>query len=322
MTDQRKSELQELYLRSYNLKPDNLIGLDLQEIIYIYFSINMKIKNGIKDENDDEMLVSVFKAILAKIALADKLYVAYSLVTNYPHVDEKGSAWIFSTEEYAQQAVEHYMKQMITLRIKKIEKEEFISEFYQFYRLGIERLLVDNGYYNVIVYRKDLLSEAVPEDTPEDERPLINPELNLAMISFFQNFYSTSFYYGKQEFLKKLENNMIECIPSARLLVPVKLEGRILGNGETAKIAPSEKMQMAYITNEKDNTRWVPAFTDWDEFVKMYSKAEWNAAVVGYNDLMKMSDKCDGVLINFSGVPLRIDKENRKIINECAKVKS
>ena len=42
----------------------------------------------------------------------------------------------------------------------------------------------------------------------------------------------------------------------------------------------------------------------------------------GYRDLMKMSDKCDGVLINFSGVPLRIDKENRKIINECAKVKS
>ena len=322
MTDQRKNELQEIYLKSDNLKPDDLIGLDLQEIIYIYFSINMKIKNGIKDENDDEILLTVFKAILARIALSDELYVAYNLVTNYPHIDEKGSAWIFSTEEYAQQAVAHYMQQMITLKIKKIEKEEFISEFYQFYRLGIGRLLVDNGYYNVIVYRKDLLSEAVSEDTPKDESPLINPELNLAMISFFQNFYSTSFYNGKQEFLKKLESNMIDCIPSARLLVPVKLEGRMLKSGEISKIDPSEKMQMAYITNEKDNTRWVPAFTDWDEFVKMYSRTEWKAAVVGYRDLMKMSDKCDGVLINFSGVPLRIDKENRKIINECAKVKS
>jgi hypothetical protein len=246
----------------------------------------------------------------------ETLYVAYNIATRCPHIDEEGSAWVFSEESFANEAKNHYMSRFIALDIKKISKDEYIEEFCEFVRSGIKTILVDNGHYNTRVHISDLMITDTSDGVIEQE----NPSLKFAMTCFFQNCFTKFTFEHKQELLKELEGNMMREIASAKLLVPVRMKNREhVNDGQTVEINTSEPVEIPTLTNEKEKLNFMPAFTDWAEFVKVYSKDEWNAVIMDYAQFVKASANCDGVMINPAGMPLRISEENVKRIEEFLK---
>lgn len=52
-------------------------------------------------------------------------------------------------------------------------------------------------------------------------------------------------------------------------------------------------MQFASVSGE-DNTIWLPAFTDWIEFEKLYDKNIWSGNIITYDDWIALSEKNEG----------------------------
>ncbi len=313
MTDARKEELVKTFVNGNN---NGLVNLSLQEIIFVYYNINKMFQE--KEKNDpilERKRNEVFQAILIKFTSLDTIYIAYNQATGYPHIDEKGSAWVFSELSYAENAKIHYVERFIALDMKELKKDDFISEFCDLLKLGVKSLLIDNGNYNTRAMIKDMMVS----DLAPGEEELENPELKFIMTMFFQNCYSKFNFDNKNELLKELELKMMQAIANSNLLVPVRLKNKPnLEDGQVSKVDSPEPVEVPTLTNTDENLEYIPAFTDWTEFTKIYSKDEWNAVIMNYTQLVKASENCGGIMVNASGLPLKINKENQKKIEKMS----
>lgn len=294
MTEERKNELVKNYLdtEDYN----GVLKLELQEILYIYFVISNKVKeDGEKDQNLLNKRNNILNAILIKIPQLDKLYVAYSITTDKPFIDNDSQVWIFSDEELAHEAAKHYIDQLITLNIKTVDHDDFLEEFSELSLLGIPKLLVDNGGFNTVI----MMDNLVVKD--KDENIKRNPDLKFSSVFFFQELYRTGTMKMTEEHNKimiGLENKMMLALADSQLLVPVKMKDMHVADNEAVELESANNAQIPTLKPQDEDTLWMPAFTDWNEMLKMYSKDEWNAVVMGYEDLKAAFAGCDGVIIN------------------------
>ena len=317
ITDERKNDLIKNYLdtEDYN----GILKLELQEILYIYFVISTKVKeDGEKDQNLLNKRNNVLNAVLIKIPQLEKLYIAYSITTDKPFIDNDSQVWIFSDEELAHEAAKHYIDQLITLNIKTIEHEKFLEEFAELSLLGIPKLLVDNGGFNTVIMMDNLV---VKDD---DENIKQNPALKFSSVFFFQELYRTGTLKMTEEHNKimiGLENKMMLALADSQLLVPVKIEGKHVADNEAVELKSTKNAQIPTLKPSDEDTLWMPAFTDWNEMLKMYSKDEWNAVIMGYEDLKSAFAGCDGIIINPSSpkVSIRLQKTQADKIDEIVK---
>lgn len=317
ISDERKNELVKKYLdtEDYN----GILKLELQEILYIYFVISTKVKeDGEKDQNLLNKRNNVLNAVLIKIPQLEKLYVAYSITTDKPFIDNDSQVWVFSDEDLAHEAAKHYIDQLITLNIKTVEHENFLEEFAEFSLLGVPKLLVDNGGFNTVI----MMDNLVVRDTDENIKQ--NPDLKFSSVFFFQELYRTGTLKMTEEHNKimiGLETKMMLALADSQLLVPVKIEGKHVADNDTVELKSTKNAQIPTLKPSDEDTLWMPAFTDWNEMLKMYSKDEWNAVIMGYEDLKSAFAGCDGIIINPGSpkVSIRLQKTQAEKIDEIVK---
>ena len=316
MNDLVAEELILLFLQSHSPDESAYEEINIQELIFLinratYLMMNQKV--------DSEWLIVRMKEfyirLKEKIKAAKELYIAYDQHTNYPYVDIEGRVWIFSKEQYASEAEDYFQQKSIMLFMKKISEEEIMRTFALLHLLGLPFILVDNGQYYIEVNRDELLPPTDWSDTPEIQIPVTNPNLQHAMILFFQTMRSRQNTPDKEELLQSLEHNLIDEVIKARYLIPMQLveQNPSIPDDEGAiTLKQGDRIQFAILeTNEKFN--WLPVFTDWFEFEKMYNKERWSSYVGTYEDLLALSTNMTGVLINPQGIGLKLDatiKEN------------
>lgn len=307
----RKDEIKERFL--YNDITDELLDYSVQEIIFLYSQVIEELKKSDCDtENMERRKNIVFRAILFRIMRSEKIYMAFHVVTGYPYADVKGCSWIFSQKEYAEDAVSHYLKLGIPLTVKEFSgQEEIFDGLFELRRLGIENIAVDNGRLSTIIRRSDILREN--EMNLNDEYD--NPGIMAALISLSELGYASN---GKHESIPEMETALFKLIAGAKLLVPAKTREHVADGGKT-EIKDTTKVDIALINNEKTNTKFVPAFTDWKEFIKLYSKDEWNAVLLSYDEIRRACEKLTGFILNPSGFSLPVTHEVLKKIDELAK---
>lgn len=320
ITKNQRDALISKFLLHGEIDTNALQRLEIQEVICLISIVNHYMEN---EDNAIENLhekARIFHALLIEsIKNADVLYIAYNKATNYPHIDGKGMAWIFSKETFAKSAEDYYLQQYIMLEMKSIQKGENISAFADLYRIGIEQILVDNGQYVYTIKQEDILPPPDWSNTPQIQIPVMNPKLQFAMIRFFQNLNSNSNYQSKKEYLQTLEEAMIEQILDARYLVPMQLKEKepSEADGEGYKtIKKGAIMQFASLVNNQDNSAWLPVFSDWQELEKIYDKDMWSANIACYHDLLALSNNNAGFVINAGGLSFQINNKNKKAINE------
>ena len=148
MNDERKDEIGKLFLLRRETSIEELENLEIQEIIFLIYSAKyFKDNKAFLTENFDEKVSIFMKILIHKIKYAENLYIAYDKTTNYPYIDEYDRLWIFSKEEYAINARDYFMQQLIILEMKKINTEDIMKIFVDLHRLGIKNIIVDYGEY-------------------------------------------------------------------------------------------------------------------------------------------------------------------------------
>lgn len=323
MDNKRKDELGNLFIFNDKYSSSEIEKVTIQELVFLILTMRVfKEKEILKECDYDTKIITFTENLIKRIKLAKELYIAYDRNTRYPYLDFQGRAWIFSEKEFADKAEEHFNKEEISLKIKKLIDINVINEFGKLYYLGVKKVLIDNGQYNIEINRDDILPPPDYSNVPARKIPVMNQKLQFAMMNFFQYAYSGKNYKNKSEVISSLEANMLEEVLKAKFLLPIKLENdniSIDSNGANV-LEKGSKVNFA-VVKDKSGLIWLPAFTDWYEFDKAFDKSKLKSSVCSFDDILTISKNLSGVVINCNGLALKIDENNRKVIMEFVEKK-
>ncbi|MCB7319053.1 SseB family protein [Lacrimispora sp. 210928-DFI.3.58] len=276
-----------------------LAKLTIQESIFLLCRLQSANRRS-PVEHYEEKGQTLFTEILEKLRSADSLFVLLDEGSSLPFI-LGDTVDVYSTKELAVQAASFYEKQYRHLLVKEVPKGRTdlpgrLSLFAWLYYLGMERILVDNGSYQLIVKRADILPSAA-ETAAKDAVPVCNPSFRFAMADFLEETRWHVDYPEREENIKTKNERMMKELKKARFLVPMKYEGGALKRGENhISLSKGGSMTFPKVQNNK-GTYFLPLFTDWPEFQRAYRKEEWSATVFTINDGIHVAGK-DGIVIN------------------------
>lgn len=325
MNEERKDEIGKRFILSSELVGEELSQLSMQELNFlIHTAKSFKEGEAFPHVDLDERIQSFITTLHDKFKAAKALYVAYDKATQYPYIDGEDRVWLFSREEFADSARDYFMQQLVMLEMKKIGQEEILPALGLFHVWGLPRILLDNGQYHVELKRDELLPPPDWSGTPEISIPVTNPGLQRALMKFFQNLHAPSgSQEAKEQLLNGLEAQMLDEVLQARYLIPMQLQeaNPSTADAEGRKTLNEGTVLQFGVLSAEDESSWLPAFTDWFEFEKVYDKTIWSSNIATYEDLITISANMSGVVINCQGVALRIDPGNRERIEAYRKAR-
>lgn len=324
MDNKRKNELGRIFIFSNKISAEEFEKVNIQELVFLIFTMRvLKEKNALNNHDYDGKIIAFTRVLIIKLRTSKELYIAYDKNTKYPYIDFEGRAWIFSQKEFADNAVEHFNKQETFLEMKKLVDKDVINEFGKMHYIGIEKFLIDNGEYTIEMKRNEILPSFDYSNVPAKNIPVINPKMQFAMIKFFQNAYSRKNYANKAEVMRNLEEKMLEEVINAKYLVPIKLENNDLKIDSNGMNVVNKGNEVRFsIIKDKNGISWIPAFTDWYEFDKVFDKKNWKSSICNFQDILLLSENLEGAVINCSGLSIKIDDTNKDIIKEFIMKKS
>lgn len=318
MSEERRDEIGRRFLLTPEVSQEELDGLEIQELIFlVHAAKRFKAEEAYPDVYLDERMKAFLGVLYEKIKNAPTLYVAYDQATGYPYVDEEDRVWMFSQQAFAENAEDYFRQQLLMLEMQPIGGEDVLKTFAQLHILGLSKVLVDNGQYHIEIERDQILPPPDWTGTPEIHIPVSNPSLQRSMIRFFQTLHGpTGDSEARGQQLNALEAEMLDEILRARFLVPMQVK--------ESDPAPADEQGMRTlkqgailqfgVLSAKGGSTWLPAFTDWLEFEKVYDKTVWSSNVASYDDLLTVSGNLEGVVINCRGISLQINAKNRERI--------
>ena len=319
MKDANTDELIGKFLRSDSPEANAYEEVEIQELIFLFHHARNLLNT---EPHQGEWLEARMREFLTrlteKVKAADTLYVAYDRHTNYPYIDADDRVWFFSKEEYAADVADYFLQKFVLLEMKKISGEEIMRTIALLHLLDLPIIVMDNGQYYIELKRDDLLPPMDWSGTPDIQIPVTNPGLQHAMIVFFQTLWSRQHTPDKQNLLLTLEARMLDEIIGARYLVPMQLlkqEPSVPDEQGKTTLRQGDRIQFAVLEGEEDST-WLPAFTDWYEFEKVYDKELWSSNIATYADLLVFSSSMTGVVLNPRGLSFRIGASNKAHIKK------
>lgn len=317
MNEKRKDELGRRFLLSPYILVDECNELELQELIFLIHSgKHLKSKEAVPAKQLDERISLLFNVLHEKVKDAEALYIAYEKKTNYPYIDAEDRIWMFSTEEYASHAADYFLQQQLMLEMKRVGKEDLMKMFGELHMLGLRKILVDNGQYHTMLDRDELLPPPDFGNTPEINIPVTNPDLQHAIIRFFQFIGIKRSGEGARLLAKEYEAKMLYEVIRAKYLVPMQLDEKVPSAPDEQgrkTIKEGARIQFAVLGGEGDS-KWLPVFTDWKEFEKAYDKKVWSSNIATYDDILAISARMDGIVINCRGIAIPIHEKNKQMI--------
>ncbi|MGL5648258.1 MAG: enhanced serine sensitivity protein SseB C-terminal domain-containing protein [Clostridium sp.] len=313
MQEALKDKLDEI-LVDKNITKEELKKFQIQEIIFLMFKAQVcKNEEAFKGVDFKEKIKLYIEIITEKIIESNELYIAYNKVTGYPHTDYEKRAWIFSEKEYGVFAKKHFEETGLILDIKLLNNDEVIKSFSEFYRLGIEGVVIDNGQYTINLEREKVIPPMDYTGFSEKDIPTTNPKLFYSMMRFKQEIDNKkNNYEGKNKVVSYLEREMIKEILRGKYLIPVikkeelKVEGRVF-------VKKNNDIHYGILTDNKGK-EFQPLFTDWIEFKKNYDTSVWEGKKCSYREVISFMSTKKNIVINPFGLKIQIDSENKKKI--------
>lgn len=295
---EREEELA-LFIQGEAVDKEKLEPLTIQETIFLLCRLQQENREA-EEPNYREKGQAIYETILKKLREAPALYLTLDEGSSLPLITGS-TVDVYSSRELAQRAVEFYGKQYRRLFVKELPEGKTdlpgrIHLFYWLYYLGMERILVDNGSYQLVVRRQDLMPEAA-EKAAKSQVPVINPGLRFTMAAYLEEARWHVSYPEREENLKKKKDRMDVALLGAQFLVPMKYEGGNLKRGENRiDMSGSQSMHFPRVENNRGQY-FIPLFTDWPEFRRGYRRDEWAAVVLDLKGALRMADK-DGLVVN------------------------
>lgn len=314
---EREEELREL-LKSFT--EENLKPLTIQECIFMLCTLQKLEREAEDYQTRGQML---YLTILDKLKEAPSLYLILDEGSSLPLI-VGDTVDVFSEKEMAEKAVEFYSGEFHRrLFVKEIVKGKTglpgkCSLFAWLYYLGMERLLIDNGSYQLVVKRSDLLADPLSERRRLQEVPVVNPGLRYTMADYLQELRWNVTYSDRETNLAQKKAAAWQELFKAHLLVPMKYDGRGLSRGQnTISQEQTRDIRFPRVENS-DGKLFLPMFTDWPEFQRAYKKEEWGCMVFSLADAIRAAGD-DYLVINPLTENLILDQDAIRELKEVLK---
>ena len=255
LTKERKDEIGDLIFQP-EIKPEDVQSYSNDELLFL--KDTLEIYNGATVLKNFEVNRRVFyNELLERVRDAKVIYVLKDVTSGQPLL-ENGAALFYLDKEHAQKAAELY---------RKIEREVTVEEetgegadpledgslpesvFDRAYLLGIENIIIDNGWYKAGIRRSEISAPPVPEGG-EEAGP--SPAVNFALTNFGQELSWKHSYEGKQDNLNKKYEYLMKTLMAGRLFVGMH-EKTVKAGGQEAqqKLVPLTVTRVVTVLKNK-----------------------------------------------------------------------
>ena len=319
-----RDELSALVAGEGTLSEALLVPLSVKECIFMICRLQqMNEQAEMSDYNEKGQLL--YDAVVEKLKMSSSLYILLDKGTGLPYIIE-GTVDVYSEEILAKHALHFYENQYHkSLILKEVPKKNSglpgrISLFAWLYYLGMEKLLINNGSYQLLMNRSDFLEDPSEEKGAELPVPVSNPALRFEMADLLGEVRWPVSYPEREEKIAAKKNAVLNELVKSKLLVPVKYNGDLNVGQNSLSAEQGQGLILPRITN-KQKKAFLPLFTDWMEFEKAYKRNDWGCVVFSMADAIRATGG-DNIVINPLAENLVLDREDiKEIINIYKNVK-
>ena len=259
--------------------------------------------------------MSIDATIMKTFQGLPEIHVPFSAATNMPFVtcDQEtynDQIWMFTTNEAVNDFAKKYSEEKIILRDIIVKKEVFGDFFMDLHSMGINEIVFcEKNNIHKLEFSKFV---KIPDFSimPKNQQPLLNPELQLSTIYFFQEIKRPGVEPDKEK-LEPLAEEMYANLAKSHFLLPAMRK-------ETED--KKEALLFPYLT-DKNGNKFQPVFSDHPQYMKHIrkNKPEGNSRVllVGIEELQKyLLPHVQGYLLNPDGYCHVLSKQLLKTISE------
>ena len=286
LTDARKEELGQLIYEP-KLDPEALAELPLHELMFLKASYPAYNRYSALDhfEENDRVL---YNELLRRVQEAETYYVLFDLATG------------------AVDAV---------LKVQGCGSDKESRFFTRLFNLGIDRIMVDNGWYRWAIQRDEVV--APPFFLNEDKRPLEAPALVRAMLEFKGEASWPVKYDNHQKRIDAFRSFMEQQTIASRFIIPVqfldKESGKPLEASEVrTRMGNAEKniivnvLPLRVKAKDGKTAEFLPLYTDQEEFAKSSFPGTAAPNIMNYREIVNVigripAEQMTGIVINNLG---------------------
>lgn len=318
------NELIRKFVVSQEMPDDEISGLSLEELTYIYFHTEIAKKDekykGIHFPIKQQI---IYWGVVDAIKKAEAIYVAFTRRPVYPYLDPGRNVWLFSTEEALKKALQKLeTDRQLKLGAQKLENRMIIPFFAQLYFWGIEQVIIDNMSHPMLVKRSDVMPE-MDQKKEEKKQELCNGRLQAALIQHAQFIAQTPDMSVLKEDKEKMKvysilaNNVFYEMADAKFLVPTVMEkdGKLYKPGED--IPEGAHPAVLFLAKKDSAEKALPLFTDFTEFVKVYKPGTMGFSMMNFEAAVKLT-KTNGaeIVVNKNGTGLTVNQQLMEVIDK------
>lgn len=301
---ERKEELCTLVWRS-RIKYEEIRGLETQELLFLMTAMEQaQMECPLENYEENHQLLN--SELLNRVRSADEICVLYDGTTGYPFL-ESGLCCIYLSGERAEQAAKMYAKQFRKLNAVKIPlttvgedgKRRSFMEYLGY--LGMDWLLLDNGWYRARFRAGDVVNSIQWEEKPQEE--VKNPKLFLAALNMAQEIRWPVNYEKRNEVLRRRQFEAYMALRTSRLIVPaLSPEAAPDESGEDTR-KEGETLRIPLVMNGEK--KFFPVFTDPLEYVRSFEKKkEIRPIIMEYGKVIPLLSGKEGLIVNPGGLML------------------
>lgn len=316
---ERKDEIGQLVFEP-NLTADQITGFTVQELLFLQLTMTVFNRKAALTDYEKNHRV-VYNELLSRIHKAEKFYVLYDKRTGYPLIDG-GFAPIYLERERAEKAAELYKAQFRDVLVMERDGEAAplkengarpIAFFDYLYYIGVENVVIDNGWYKGVVKRSEI---SAPMDWNSDPKktPPSNPALAFAMTDYVSENRWPVKYEKRAEILQKKTDRMMLLIPKGRYIVPSRVVD--VDPAAAPEVGPDGQKptkQVQFPAVKVGEKMYLPLFTDLFEYTKKFGKTDMKPVGFEYRNLLRfVTGGIEGLIINPNGQGIVISAEKAR----------
>ncbi|MCR5102251.1 MAG: SseB family protein [Butyrivibrio sp.] len=320
ISPERKDEIGNMVF-DLELGQDSIRFLNLQELLFLLTTQEVFNKKA-PLENYEANHRKLYNEFLNRVRDAEVVYVLYDAATGYPFIDH-GYVNMYMDKENAEVAVKLFGQQFRKLMIRECQGEGSSDEsskrgfFDYLYFLGIEHIIVDNGFYRAH-FRRSEIAAAPGQWTEDSKLPPSNPALNFAMLDFLGEVRWPVKYEKRPQVIRAKEMRMASFARNARFLVPMQHEGPAMMT-EDGKVKLTKDSKIKFPVMKTQNGQdFLPVFTDGIEYAKKFKDGEWQGAAFTFQDILRLLQDKNGIIINPFGQRIVMPKDRMAALEMAA----
>lgn len=306
MEQKRAQELLKIIINTDDYGVSELEKAELSEAVYMAAKVLPECLQAASDRRKDNdvayfaaALREVRACVIDRLKSEDELWVVYSSLTGYPYYVD-GCLVVLYNYENRKGIEDVLMKAGYEVETGSVTSQTFKYEIGHMYRNGYDTVIFADG--TEVMFKVSREEIYAYEDYFDDEY-VMNPDLQAAMISFFQEARKTQPKEERMEMLTTRENKMFKVMVNSEFVVPCIKEEK------------EDEIEVAHpfidLARENDSPEpiiAIPAFTDGFEMNKCYGDHRDNM-IYKYRDLMDLVEELGaaGTVINFMGQKFYMD---------------